>query len=121
MCITRIVSCIRRSKKRLPGLTARIAREHVDHLQEIEHLEASVAALQSASVGVARGGGDACSRALGVFVAENFAHMATEETDLHRALTGVYSDAEILAIEHAIVASMSPEESFGGLRSMIRR
>ena len=45
--------------------------------------------------------------------------MVVEETDNHRALIEAYSDEEVLAIEHAIVGSLSPEESFAGLRWMI--
>jgi hypothetical protein len=106
-------------EKRRPGHTARIAREHVEHLQEIEHLETSVAELQSASVAERAVVAERIYRALGLFVAQNFVHMAIEETDHHRALTEVYSDAEILAIEHAIVTSLSPEEAFADLRWMI--
>ena len=106
-------------EKALPGATARISREHVEHEQEIDHLEALVSVLQSAPPAERTALARRIYRELSLFVADNFEHMVSEETDHHRALIEAYSDAEVLAIEHAIVASLSPEESFAGLRWMI--
>jgi hypothetical protein len=38
--------------------------------------------------------------------------MITEETDNHATLIEAFSDAEVLELEHRIVASLAPEESF---------
>ncbi|MEO3679037.1 hypothetical protein [Rheinheimera fenheensis] len=47
-----------------------------------------------------------------LFVAENFYHMHHEETDVNRLLWHYYSDEEIVAIELAILQSLTEEESF---------
>ena len=101
-------------EKALSGATARISREHVEHEQEIDHLEAFVSVLQAAPPAERTALARRIYRELSLFVANNFEHMVSEETDLHRALIEAYSDAEVLAIEHAIVASLSPEESLHG-------
>ena len=54
-----------------------------------------------------------------MFIAENFEHMKAEETENHAVLTRRYSDDELHAIESAIVASLTPQESMAGLRWMI--
>ena len=53
------------------------------------------------------------------FVAENFEHMAVEETHNHALLTRRFSDDELLEIEHRIVAWMTPEELMVDLRWML--
>jgi hypothetical protein len=45
--------------------------------------------------------------------------MITEETDNHAVLSNAISDADILAIEHRIVSSLRPEQSFIGMRWML--
>lgn len=102
-----------------PGTTARIAHEHVEHVNEIDHLDNWLSTLQAAPADMRAALARRIYRELTLFVADNFEHMVVEETDHHRALVAAYTDAEVLAIEHAIVTSLSPEESFGGLRWMI--
>jgi hypothetical protein len=57
--------------------------------------------------------------ALSGFLAENFTHMIVEETANHAALIAAYTDAEILGIEQALVASLSPEQKFASMQWMI--
>ena len=102
-----------------PGFTQQLASEHIDHVHEIDSLGAAVDALEAAQPAVRTALAQCLYRDLSRFVGENFVHMVEEETANHSALIDAYSDDEILAIEHAIVASLSPEESFAGLRWMI--
>lgn len=102
-----------------PGSAARTAEEHHGHEAAIAALEVELARLEAASLQRR----DVLARQLylhlSAFVAENFEHMIVEERDNHAMLIEAYSDEEVLSIEHAIVASLSPEESFAGLRWMI--
>ena len=47
-------------------------------------------------------------RRLGVFVAENLEHMHVEETANNAVLWATHTDEELVEIQHAIVASVSP-------------
>ncbi|MBL8352112.1 MAG: hemerythrin domain-containing protein [Burkholderiaceae bacterium] len=91
-----------------PGSAARIATEHVHHAEAIADLR-DLAGLVADSSGAVRAA--ACGRlyrALALFVAENFQHMQVEETAHNALLWAHYSDAELAAIEQALVASIPP-------------
>jgi len=92
---------------RCPGVARRIADEHVEHLAAINALEAEAVAFQCAP--------DAASafrlyRHLAAFVAENLEHMEVEETVHNAALWAAYSDAELLRVHEAILASIGPDD-----------
>jgi hypothetical protein len=74
----------------------------------------------AAAVGFARGPrGTALARlyrTLALFVADNFHHMHTEETAHNAVLWAAYSDAQLEAIEHALVSSIPPAEMFEALQ-----
>ena len=53
-----------------------------------------------------------------LFVAENFEHMHVEETQNHATLTAHYNEAEVFAIEQAIVGSLAPDEAMTVMRWM---
>jgi len=55
--------------------------------------------------------GQAINKAFIEFMIFNLEHMAKEEAVLNKVLWRYYSDAEIMAISHRIVASISPEET----------
>jgi len=89
-----------------PGSAARIAAEHVHHAEAIADLR-DLAGL----VGHGREGARAAAlarlyRALALFVADNLQHMHVEETTHNPVLWAEYSDAELVAIEQALVASI---------------
>lgn len=91
-----------------PRSTARIAAEHVHHGETIADLR-DLAGLVRDSRGGPRG--DALARlyrALALFVADNLQHMHVEETVHGPVLWASYSDAELVAIEQALVASIPP-------------
>lgn len=91
-----------------PGSAARMAAEHVHHLEAIADLR-DLSGLVSDCHEVARGAAMArLYRALALFVADNLQHMHVEETEHNAVLWSAFTDAELLAIEHAIVGSIPP-------------
>ena len=102
-----------------PGYSARTAKEHVQHeaeiadlLREIEEFETTPGARRPRA---------ACALYLhlSTFVGDNFSHMAMEETENHAVLVAGYSNDEVLAIEHALVAALSPETKFLAMSWML--
>lgn len=106
---------------RAPGTTAQIAGEHVHHEDDIALLQE-----QADTVDALRDDASACGAAAGrlyrdfaVFVGANLQHMDYEEREHNAVLWSHYSDAELHAIEAALVASLAPAESALALRWMI--
>lgn len=98
-----------------PGSAARIAAEHIHHAEAMADLR-DLAGLVADSRDAARAA--SCSRlyrALALFVADNFQHMEVEESAHNAVLWAHYSDAELLAIEQALVASIPPPAMFEAL------
>ncbi len=99
---------------RAPGSCAQVEADHRHHVAELDELGALLDRVP--------GDADAAQalyRALTRFVAENFEHMAREESEHNAVLWAHYGDAEIQAIEHAIVVSQSPDEARLSLRWML--
>lgn len=92
-------------RERAPGSSDLVAGEHGQHLEAIAALEARLPTLAGRPEAVA-----ALYREFGAFVAENLEHMQHEETAHNAALWASCSDAELLAIEQRIVASLTPAE-----------
>lgn len=103
-----------------PGSSTLIAHEHEEHLAAIDQLREAVAKLlaATASAGRTRIAQD-LYRQLAIFVSENFTHMRIEETEHNEVLQAGYSDAELMALEGSIVASIPPEENLEFLRWMV--
>jgi hypothetical protein len=106
---------------RAPGTTAQIAGEHVHHEDDIALLQN-----QADTVEALREDASACEAAAGrlyrdfaVFVGANLQHMDCEEREHNAVLWLHYSDAELHAIEAALVASLAPAEKALALRWMI--
>jgi iron-sulfur cluster repair protein YtfE (RIC family) len=92
-----------------PGSAARIAAEHEHHVEAFADLR-DLAGLVAHSADAARAAAlQRLYRALALFVGDNFQHMQVEETAHNAVLWAAYSDAELAAIEHAIVGSIPPE------------
>jgi hypothetical protein len=99
-----------------PGSAARVTAEHVHHEEAIADLR-DLAALVAHSGETTRA--TALKRlyaALALFVADNLQHMHVEETAHNAVLWGAYTDAELMAIEQAIVGSIPPAEMAEVLR-----
>jgi hypothetical protein len=91
------------------GSAARAQQEHVQHLEAIHDL-GDLAGLIADTRDTARAAAPArLYRAMALFVAENLEHMHLEETEHNAVLWAHYSDAELLGIEHALVASIPPQ------------
>jgi hypothetical protein len=92
-----------------PRASAHIADEHDHHRAAIAQLRGQVAGVEQASPAARGAAFHALYRATALFVAENFQHMEFEEREHNALLWAHYSDAELLQIEHAIVASVAPD------------
>lgn len=89
-----------------PGGAARIAAEHLHHLEAIADLR-DLAGLAADSQGAPRAAAlGRLYRALALFVADNLQHMHVEETAHNALLWAHYDDAQLLEIEHAILGSI---------------
>ena len=105
---------------RAPGASEVIAHEHDEHLAHIAGLKHMVASLLSTDLGH-----DVAISVLGLyrsltlFIAENFQHMHVEETAHNAVLWARYTDAELIAIHSALVASIPPADMMFTLRWLV--
>lgn len=104
---------------RAPGASSAIAHEHEEHGAAIASLRASVEAVRAAAPDRVDALALALYRELALFVGHNFAHMNIEETAHNAALWSRYTDAEIVAVHDALLASIPPEEMMFTLRWMV--
>jgi len=104
---------------RRPGSASRAASEHLHHLGAIEALQAELGALERAASEARAAAALELYRGLALFVAENLEHMHHEETEHNAVLWDAYSDAEIEAIERALIASVAPDEMAAVARWML--
>jgi len=100
---------------RRPGSASQVSGEHEEHLASIEALEREAMALAALPAAERRLPALRLYRHFALFVAENHEHMHHEETVHNAVLWACYSDAELMAIEMAIIASQSPEAMAGWL------
>jgi len=103
---------------RAPASSAATALDHVHHEQSLAALEATIRAVEGATGSARVAAALRLYRQLALFVAENFQHMQVEETENHAVLTAHYNEAEVFAIEQAIVGSLAPEEKMTVMRWM---
>lgn len=104
---------------RAPGSTQQIAHEHVEHEASIARLDTCVGAVEQATAAQRDAAIEALYRELALFTADNLQHMEYEQTEHNRVLWAHYSDAEIMGLERAIVASIPPEDMGLTLRWMV--
>jgi iron-sulfur cluster repair protein YtfE (RIC family) len=102
-----------------PEAVAALADDH-------DHHRATFAALETAIVGVEAALFGGCERplhalyiAFSQFMAEDFAHMAHEETVVMPLLQSIFSDEDLRAMEHRIVASQPPETAVVSGRAIL--
>jgi hypothetical protein len=93
---------------RAPGSADRTAGDHVGHEEAIATLRDTTEDLRSATGPARAAAARGLYRRLALFVAENLEHMHFEETHNMAVLWSTCSDEELMAIEHAIVASIPP-------------
>jgi hypothetical protein len=104
---------------RAPGSSDRLALEHDDHLAHIGGLKRNIATLCACKPAQAAAQSHALYQYLTLFVAENFHHMHTEETIHNALLWALFTDAELMDIHNALLASVGPAEMAYILRWMI--
>jgi hypothetical protein len=92
---------------RCPGSSAGTRGDHADHEEAIRRLEETLEEAAGTGREAVLG---RLYRDLAVFVGENLVHMAEEERGNNAVLWRHYSDAELLAVEQALVASTGPAE-----------
>lgn len=104
---------------RVPGASATIGHEHGDHEKQIQRLATVVMALREAPVAARAGVAQRLYRDLALFIAENLQHMQIEETTHNATLWAHYTDAELVAIHDALIASIPPEEMMAIARWLV--
>jgi hypothetical protein len=104
---------------RRPGSSARTGEDHVGHEEAIDELTAEIGAVERATGPARATAAHRLYLRLATFVAENLVHMHVEETENNAVLWACYTDAELQAIEGALVASIPPPEMGAVLRWMI--
>lgn len=104
---------------RASGGSDAIAHEHEDHLAHIARLGNLVAALRGAAPAARAEGAQRLYRELALFAADNFWHMQVEETAHNAVLWSRYTDAELVAIHDALVASIPPGEMMAIARWLV--
>lgn len=98
------------------GATARVAADHVHHAEaiaDVRELARHVAESPEANLGAALG---RLYRTLALFVADNLQHMHVEETAHNALLWSAYADAELDAIEEALLADIPPAVKMGAMQ-----
>ncbi|WP_404301466.1 hypothetical protein [Alicycliphilus denitrificans] len=106
-------------ERHAPGSAATVAREHEGHEQAIAALAAGAVQLMHCPRERRARVAHALYQQLALFVAHNFEHMHQEETGHNAVLWAHYSDAELAALEGALVASIPPDEMMVTLRWML--
>src|SRR5215472_9449501 len=95
---------------RAPGSTKVTAEDHASHEKVFRELDETLEALEQSSILEKPAAAHALYGKLAHFVGENLLHMQVEESANNEILWRTHSDQEILALECAIVASLSPQE-----------
>lgn len=98
---------------------AEVQEDHAAHERSIEELRGLAASLVSTPANQTSAAAQQLYGALAAFVAENLEHMQVEETYNNQLLWQAYSDAQLLEIHHAILASIPPEKMASVLRWML--
>ncbi len=104
---------------RAPGASERIAHEHEEHVQHIDRLNALTGALPACPEPARAAAAQELYRQLSLFIAENFQHMYVEETAHNAVLWARYTDAELMDIHNALVASIPPQEMMYVVRWLV--
>jgi iron-sulfur cluster repair protein YtfE (RIC family) len=104
---------------RLVGSADKTAVDHVGHERAIERLANLSGEVEQRTAAQRRSAWEQLYRELGVFVGENLEHMNYEEVENNAVLWATHTDEELLKIERAIVAGISPEKMALFMRWMI--
>ncbi len=106
-------------RARAPEWQGETPADHDHHLEEIAALRAEADAVEAAGPGGRTAAFTRLYRDLAVFVGENFRHMEVEERDNNAMLWKLYTDAELIAIHDALVASLPPQAVAEAMRLIL--
>lgn len=95
---------------RAPGASAAVAHDHDEHVAHIGQLCGAAAALLNLAPADRARAAHRLYSELALFIAANFQHMHVEETAHNAVLWARYTDAELIDIHNALVASIPPQE-----------
>jgi hypothetical protein len=104
---------------RAPGATKRLEHAHREHDEAFATIGTLLEALERGPEPLRPRVGRELYLRFSEFVADDFAHMAEEERVTQPLLHSLFTDAELIAIEGAIVASIPPAEMMLNLRVML--
>lgn len=104
---------------RCPGISSTVAQEHEGHLHHIAHLGDAVRALPGLDADEREASLHALYLALALFVADNLQHMHKEETVHNAALWAAYTDAELVEMHDALIATIPQAEMMLVMRWML--
>lgn len=104
---------------RAPGASDQIAGEHEEHEHHIAQLRGLIVALGTQPAAGRGAAALARYRETALFVAANFRHMHVEETAHNAVLWARYTDAELVEIHAALLASIPPQEMMFALRWLV--
>lgn len=104
---------------RMPGAARALDAQHREHEVRFAQLARIIAALEEAPAAARMARGQALYLALSAFLAEDLHHMYEEEAVTAPQLWRLFSDAELQAIEMAIIAGLTPAENIGYMRLML--
>jgi hypothetical protein len=95
---------------RSPGSTRQILDEHFEHIEEIDFIRTEVTRIRGVANELRATETHRLYLHMTHFVADNLKHMRYEELEHNAVLWAKYSDAELMAIEQRIIASVAPTE-----------
>lgn len=106
-------------EERAPGSARQTELEHVHHYEACARLAALADAVEAARAPASQALANQLYRELALFFADSVVHMEMEESANNAVLWASHADAELQAIEHAIIASLSDHERAVTMRWMI--
>ena len=104
---------------RTPTATETLERQHAEHRLSFARLEALIEQVEIAGPRDTAAAAHRLYLAYALFIAHDFEHMNEEETVNNDRLWTLFSDEQIIAMERAIVASLSPEKAMFSMRLML--
>lgn len=96
-------------EERMPGASARLAEDHSAHERNFDEMEGMLTTIESLRSGNRGPMVKALYLRFSEFVSHDFEHMLEEEVVVLPLLQGLFSDDELMAIEHRIVSSIPPD------------
>lgn len=106
-------------ESRFPGSSKPSSREHEHHATACRKIIGLAAVAEQARAIDREALVAKLYRDVALFLADNLVHMHAEETENNTMLWATHTDEELLAIERAIVGSLTPDEKKVSMRWMI--